>query len=124
MHYVWTREFGRSGKPHYHCALLLNKQTFRGLGEFHPGAQSLFGMICSAWASALEMESADTSGLVSVPKKNHTYWLKRSERYDDLFYRLSYFAKLESKQFGLASHNFGTSRAPSTYSPPTVYPPS
>jgi hypothetical protein len=110
VHYAWTREFGRSGKPHYHCVLLLNKQTFRGLGEFNPDSQSLYGMINSAWASALGMEKTLTNGLVSVPQKNHTYWLDRSESYDDLFYRLSYFAKLESKQFGLASHNFGTSR--------------
>jgi len=114
LHYVWTREFGRSsGRPHFHCVLFLNKQTFRGLGEFHPDSQSLFGMISSAWASALGMETATTNGLVSVPKKKQMYWLNRHERYDDLFYRLSYFAKLESKQFGLASHNFGTSRTPS-----------
>ena len=33
-----------------------------------------------------------------------------TSRYDNLFYGLSYFAKLASKRFGLASHNFGTSK--------------
>jgi hypothetical protein len=111
VHYVWTREFGQNGNPHYHCALFFNKQTFLGLGEFNPHSQSLYGMISSAWASALGMEGYLTDGLVSIPK-NAVYKVRRDERYDDLFYRVSYFAKLATKQFGLASHNFGTSRAP------------
>lgn len=113
VHYVWTREFTQNGNPHYHCVLFFNKQTFRGLGEFNPRSQSLYGMISSAWASALEMEVDLADGLVSIPK-NATYRIRRGEQYDDLFYRVSYFAKLASKKFGLASHNFGTSRAPRT----------
>jgi hypothetical protein len=113
VHYVWTREFGQSGKPHYHCVLFFNKQTFRGLGEFNPHSGSLYGMISSAWASALGMEQSLTHGLVSIPP-NPIYWTRRGERYDDLFYRISYFAKLATKQFGLASHNFGSSRTSTT----------
>lgn len=109
LHYIWTREFGQHGHPHYHCVLLFNKQTFRGLGEFDPHAKSLYGMISSAWASALGMDKDLADGLVSIPN-NSVYHIKRDEQYDELFYRLSYFAKLNTKQFGRASHNFGTSR--------------
>lgn len=109
VHFIWTREFGQNGHPHYHCALFFNKQSFRGLGKFNPCSGSLYGMISSAWASALGMEEHLADGFVSIPK-NPIYRITRSERYDDLFYRLSYFAKLASKLFGSGSHNFGTSR--------------
>lgn len=111
VHYAWVREFSENGNPHYHCVLFFNKQTFRGLGEFNPYAGSLYGMISSAWASALGMEAHLTDGLVSIPE-NSTYRIKRGETYDSLFYRVSYFAKVYSKRFGLPSHNFGASRSP------------
>lgn len=113
VHYAWTREFGKNGNPHYHCMLFFNKQTFRGLGEFHPYSGSLYGMISSAWASALGMDEHLADGLVSIPR-NSIYRINRGERYDALFYRLSYFAKVASKRFGSGSHNFGTSRSPTT----------
>lgn len=109
LHFIWTREFGKNGKPHYHCALFFNKQTFRGLGEFSPYSGSLYGMISSAWASALEIDEYLPDGAVSIPE-NAIYRIRRGEQYDDLFRRLSYFAKLASKLFGSGSHNFGTSR--------------
>jgi hypothetical protein len=113
LNFVWTREFGQSGRPHYHCALFFNKQTFRGLGEFNPYSGSLYGMISSAWASALGLDEHLADGLVSIPR-NAIYRIRRGERYDDLFRRLSYFAKLASKLFGSGSHNFGASRTPSS----------
>ncbi|EBA01755.1 inovirus Gp2 family protein [Marinobacter sp. ELB17] len=112
LHFVWTRVFGQSGKPHYHCALFFNKQTFRGLGEFKPYSGSLYDMISSAWAGALGMDQHEVDGLVSIPK-NPIYRIRRGERYDDLFRRLSYFAKLASKLFGSGNHNFGSSRTSS-----------
>ena len=66
-------------------------------------------MISSAWASALGMDKHLADGLVSIPK-DPIRRIERGERYDDLFRRLSYFAKLSSKLFGKASHNFGSSR--------------
>ncbi|MDS1311214.1 inovirus Gp2 family protein [Marinobacter xiaoshiensis] len=111
VHFIWTREFGQNGHPHYHCVLFFNKQTFRGLGEFNPYSGSLYGMISSAWASALGMDAHVADGLVSIPR-NPIYRIRNGERYDDLFRRISYFAKLASKLFGSGSHNFGTSRTP------------
>ena len=112
VHYVWVREFGEEGKPHYHCVLFFNKQTFRNLGEYNPQSNSLFSMIDNAWHSALGL----ADGLVSFPSRKDSsspiYWIRRGEDYSELFYRVSYFAKLATKRFGLNSHNFGTSRTP------------
>jgi hypothetical protein len=113
VHYAWVREFAENGNPHYHCVLFFNKHTFRGLGKFNPHAEGLYGMISSAWASALGMEAHLTDGLVYIPK-NSTYRIKRGKAYNSLFYRFSYFTKVYSKQFGLPSHNFGASRGPNT----------
>jgi hypothetical protein len=116
VHYVWVREFGEKGKPHYHCVLFLNKQTFRGLGEYNPKSNSLYSMIDNAWHSALGLEQGLGDGLVTIPGREDSsrpiYWVRRGEDYSELFYRVSYFAKLPTKRFGLNSHNFGTSRAP------------
>ena len=109
VHYIWVREFGEEGQPHYHCVLMFNKQTFLGLGNYasdDPG--SLAGMIKEAWASALGLNSHLTHGLVHFAR-NGTYWVKRSERYDALFERASYCAKVSTKGFGLATHSFGAS---------------
>jgi hypothetical protein len=109
VHYAWTREFGENGNLQYHCVLFFNKQTFRGLREFDPDLGSLYDMISSAWGSALGMEEGLAVGLVGTPD-NAIYWISEGERYDDLFYRLSYIAKLHSKRFGLPGDNFGASR--------------
>jgi len=118
MHYVWVREFGEEGKPHYHCVLLFNKQTFRSLGEYNPQSNSLYSMIDNAWHSALGLEKGLADGLVSIPSREDSsspiYWIRRNEDYSELFYRVSYFAKLPTKRFGLNSHNFGTSRTPNS----------
>lgn len=109
VHYVWTREFNQEGKPHYHCMLFLNKQTFLGLGEFNPNSRSLYSMISAAWANALRMDQGLADGLIHIPE-NPIYRINRREKYAELFYRISYFAKLATKQFGTKSHNFGASR--------------
>lgn len=111
VHFIWVREFGESGKPHYHCVLFFNKQTFLNLGKYDPSSQSLYGMIDGAWHSALGMAAGHADGLLSIPKGSPVYRVRRGEQYDDLFYRVSYFAKVSSKKYGLDSHNFGTSRA-------------
>lgn len=114
LNYVWTKEFSpENGNPHYHCILFFNQQTFRGLGDFNTNSQSLFSIIHSAWISAAGLEEGPATGLVSIPE-NAAYEIRRGERYDDLFYRVSYFAKLETKLFHQRSHNFGASRSPRT----------
>ncbi|WP_336368097.1 inovirus Gp2 family protein [Marinobacter sp. C2H3] len=109
VHYAWTREFGHTGNAHYHCVLFFNKQTFQGLGEFNPHSGSLYSMISGAWANALRLDQSVADALIHIPE-NPIYRINRKEKYNALFYRISYFAKLATKQFGTKSHNFGTSR--------------
>lgn len=71
-------------------------------------------MLVSAWASALNLAEYETSKLVYLPD-NAVYWLNsNSEEFDQqfkkLFYRVSYFAKLDNKNYGDGSHAFGCSR--------------
>jgi len=116
VHFVWAREFGEQGKPHYHCVLFFNKQSFKSLGEYNPQSNSLYSMIDNAWHSALGLEIGLADGLVCIPGRKDSYspiyLIRRGEDYSELFRRVSYFAKLPTKRFGLNSHNFGTSRTP------------
>ncbi|WP_407069957.1 inovirus Gp2 family protein [Marinobacter sp.] len=107
--FIWCREFNTNNHPHYHCILLFNKQTFRGLGQLGMDSTGLYGMISKAWCSSLSCTQVEGDGLIYVPG-NHLYHIRRGEPYDELFKRASYLAKQRSKMWGLASHNFGTSR--------------
>jgi len=121
--YVWTRELGHSGKPHYHVCILLNGHAYRSLGIFQEGRENLYNKIISAWQSALYTHFYHNPfcfkpTLVSFPP-NSEYFIERNKqgfdtKYRTLFKRLSYFAKIESKPTGLGVRNYGTSRIPLT----------
>lgn len=111
--YVWVKEVGNSFKPHYHVALLLNGDTYLGLGEYHLDAASLFGMISRAWAAALGGEDMFWGKGVFIPQRG-TYKINSShdDLYEDLsklFYRLSYFAKIDTKCYSGQGSNIGYS---------------
>lgn len=109
--YVWCREIGENGIPHYHLAILLNRDAFFTLGTFEIGRANLYNILVEAWASALRLPVEDSVGLVHIPE-NHAYTLTRDDReaFSTFFYRLSYLCKAETKHFGDGVHSFGTSR--------------
>ncbi|MDA9556989.1 inovirus Gp2 family protein [Vibrio sp.] len=112
VRYIWVREEGKSGKPHYHVCLLLNKDRFYRAGNIED-KESLSFLIISAWASALRLRKEEVVRLIHFPI-NHGYYLERNnhksyEVFNSLFYRLSYFAKKESKKYGEGYRNIGTS---------------
>lgn len=113
VNYIWVREVGTNGKPHYHVALFFNNDTFRSLGSksMPESSSRLVNIIVEAWASALNESFERAWNLVHVPK-NATYHLTNSNRseYDECYKRLSYFAKRRTKEFGGRSNNFGCSR--------------
>ncbi len=131
LHYVWVKERNTSDVWHYHVALFVNRDAYFTLGVFKPIHEVLgneLSCICSpesdernmsdrirmAWASALDLRLGETSGLVHFPK-NPTYSLDTNDQdfddqFDAVFYRLSYFAKKDTKHFGNNSNNFGSSR--------------
>lgn len=111
VRYIWCREIGQNGLPHYHLALLLNKDAFCALGQFKMERNNIYNRLIEAWASALQLTVEDSIGLVHIPKK-HCYWLSKDDidEFRDFFYRVSYLCKAETKHFGDGVHSFGTSR--------------
>lgn len=109
--YIWCREIGEHGVPHYHLAILLNWDAFCALGTFKIGRENLFNLMVEAWGSALKLPVEDLDGLVHIPD-NHAYKLTSDDRdtFNDFFCRVSYLCKAETKHFGDGVHSFGTSR--------------
>lgn len=111
VRYVWCREYGRHGVPHYHMAILLNYDAFCTLGAYELGRDNLFNRLHEAWASALGLSIESVVGLVELPE-NPFYLLRREdqEKLSEFFFRLSYLCKAATKYYGNGVHAFGTSR--------------
>jgi len=110
VHYSWVREIGdRYKNEHFHLVLYLNGQTFKALGAVDIAAPGLYGMVSRAWASALRLTLTQAQGLVHAPEDG-TYYLRRGYSYSDLFTRVSYFAKVKTKEYQGCRHAFGCSR--------------
>ncbi|WP_460746641.1 inovirus Gp2 family protein [Microvirgula curvata] len=111
VRYVWARELGLTGKPHYHCVLFLNQDAYFSFGCIGSGQENTYSRIQSAWASALRLSHDDVTGLVHVPD-NSTYRLRRddAEGLEAFFHRASYLCKAATKGYGDGQHAFGCSR--------------
>lgn len=111
VRYVWTREVGQHGRPHYHLAILLNYDAFCSLGRFSPGRDNMFNRLQDAWASALGLPPDAVVGLVEIPA-NPYYHIHRDDSTSiaQFFFRASYLCKSATKSFGNGSHGFGASR--------------
>ncbi|NWC91067.1 MULTISPECIES: inovirus Gp2 family protein [unclassified Pseudomonas] len=111
VRYVWAREIGQHGLPHYHLVILLNRDAFTVLGNFKSNSDNIFHRLESAWASALRLSVEAISGAVHIPD-NPVYYLDRgqSEGQNELFKRASYLCKAATKVYGDGNHAFGASR--------------
>lgn len=111
VRYVWARELGIHGLPHYHLVILLNRDAFAVLGNFKSNSDNIFHRLESAWASALNLSVAAIGGVVHIPD-NPVYYLDRgqSEGQNELFKRASYLCKAATKAYGDGQHGFGCSR--------------
>lgn len=111
VRYVWAREVGQHGRPHYHVAFLLNYDAFNALGKFESGRGNMFNRLEEAWASALGLPVEAVRGLVEIPS-NSTYYLRRDDPQglNEFFYRASYLCKAATKVYGDRQHGFGASR--------------
>lgn len=111
VRYVWAREQGQHGKPHYHLAILLNRDAFTALGKFETGRDNMFNRLEQAWASALGLSVEAVRGLVELPR-NPCYHMNLGELggQAEFFHRASYLCKAATKVFGDGSHGFGASR--------------
>lgn len=115
LHYLWCREIGeKSKKPHYHVCLFLNGHAFHTLGSFKAREGNLFSRIITAWASALKLTFEDTLRLVHFPDKPTVKFGPSDDDYltklAGLIYRVSYFAKYETKNINKKIRSFGSIR--------------
>ncbi len=115
VRYVWAREIGEMGRPHYHLLVLLNQDAYYTLGWLKSEAKNINNRMKEAWASALGVSVDDVRGLVNIPP-NAEYRVDRDVRpgdvdeLPDLFYRASYLCKAATKSYGGNHHGFGNSR--------------
>ncbi|WP_252107965.1 MULTISPECIES: inovirus Gp2 family protein [unclassified Halomonas] len=111
VRYVWCREVGSNGKPHYHFFILLNRDAYHMLGRACSPNENLISRVSRAWYSALGVLWNPQEPWVHVPK-NPTYWIDRdnADSFQEAFYRASYLCKADTKQYGIGLRAFGTSR--------------
>lgn len=111
VRFVWCREIGQHGVPHYHAAILLNYNAFCSLGKFEIDRDNLFNRVLEAWASAIGISAHSAFGLVHFPE-NPFYLIRRDDpiSISSFFYRVSYLSKAATKQYGNGVHGFGCSR--------------
>lgn len=111
VRYVWCRELGKHGVPHYHLVILMNNDAFCTLGLFDLDRNNLYTRIHEAWGSALGIAAHNVMGLVEFPK-NPFYLLQRSDpnTVAEFFFRASYLCKADTKHYGNGIHGFGASR--------------
>lgn len=115
LRYLWVREVGQScGKDHYHVAIFVNKDTFRGLGNYSKEEHNLGSYISEAWLSALGLlDFPEYRTLVTFTNKPHYLEFLHVDRYGqqylELRSHLSYFAKEYSKVYDKEERSFGGS---------------
>ncbi|MOA17559.1 hypothetical protein D3C78_1378230 [compost metagenome] len=112
VRYIWTREFTTEGRPHYHLAILLNKDAYNALGYFASEGRNIFNRLEEAWASALGLSRDTVVGLVHIPE-SPVYYIRRGDEQSqaDFFHRASYLCKAATKEYGDRQHSFGASRS-------------
>ncbi|HEM7146349.1 TPA: inovirus Gp2 family protein [Providencia stuartii] len=117
LRYIWVKELVDGYLPHYHCALIFNKDAYYHLGDYDLNIPSLRTMITTAWYSALQLELdpiIDTGPLVHYPE-NYRYCLNRealsfSDDYNTVIERLNYLAKEYSKHYSSNYRTIGYSQ--------------
>lgn len=113
--YFWVKEIDTADFPHYHMVIFLNKDLFRGLGDFNSEENNLGNIIKQAWLSALDLSGYDEyQHLVHFPS-NGVYPLDlRAPDFtrvlNELVFRLSYLAKDETKHYSPEARSMGCSQ--------------
>lgn len=116
LRYLWVREVCKNGKIHYHVALLVNTQRFYSLGNFNQKAGNLGSFIEEAWLSALDLGGYPEYRTLVHFLKNSPYYINAKapdfhEKFQSLMFRLSYFAKEDSKYYSKEERSFGCSQS-------------
>lgn len=114
LRYIWVKEQNCALNWHCHVLILLNNDCYNCLGKFDAPNGNMAARIKKAWASALSYNAIDIGGLIHFPI-NPVYFINKnstaySSEFASLFYRISYFAKANTKNFGDYSNAFGCSQ--------------
>lgn len=123
VRYVWVREWNQADQPHFHLAILLNHDAYFSLGNYgrlgdEDGDydEMLSWRIYKAWGVALGIDWRKAQAGVHFPECPTSALMRRGPRSNrqlyGVFYRLSYFAKLQTKRFGEGARSFGMSQLP------------
>lgn len=113
VRYVWCKEISTSNSTHYHFALMLNKQSYWRVGNYCYDEDNLYTLIINAWLSALGLSPNPKYQYLVHFTENGEYIMRRDDEQSirDVFYRLSYLCKLDTKPHDAYQHNFGSSRS-------------
>lgn len=114
VRFVWAREIGQEGKPHFHVLILVNRDAYFRIGRLDSQEKNLSSLVEQAWASALGVPLDAVSGLVHFPPESEAYHLMSLDPDDSDFRRLmfweSYLCKYQTKHYGDRRRSFGYSR--------------
>jgi len=113
VRYVWAREMGGDGKPHYHCLLLLNGDAYSRLGRDGSQNMTMLARIQEAWCRTLRLPWREFRSLVHIPANPEYRIMKTgtpSAELKKLFFRCSYLCKANTKCYGDHRQSFGYSR--------------
>ena len=94
---VWVREFGpESKRPHYHLMLVVNRDAYRGLGDYKSNDDNFARCIQGAWTSALNVDFELHKWLVSF-SRNGQYEIINGHGYRQALEAMQYLCKEYSK---------------------------
>lgn len=141
LNFVWARERADSESCHFHVAIFLNRDAYHRAGSYsspvstscefclspiRPRAVSLRQRVSRAWAAAIGLNEEQVVGLVDYPD-NEEHSLDEAHpdfpfAFFRLFARLSYYAKVRTKDYSVEADCYGSSRvAPAHRSPDYMY---
>ncbi|EME2730127.1 inovirus Gp2 family protein [Proteus mirabilis] len=115
-YYAWVRERNESEYPHYHLVLLFNRDIYGYLGNYlQDDANNMATRIQRAWCSAIGLAYPDYAPLVNFPESpvfrfDRRDALARHSNYFDFLLRMTYLAKMNTKELMTDFRNFGTSQ--------------
>lgn len=112
FHYVWVREIGDTGRPHYHVYIILNAYAYDSLGDWKNVKENMAYRFFRAWSKAIGVSVEQAVGLVQFPKENAIHVVSRNDpqAIGLLYHHMSYLCKVYSKVFTQWVHCIGSSQ--------------
>ena len=114
--YIWAKERKESEHYHYHVVLLFNCDVYGHIGDYSQyDADNMAIRIQRAWCSAIGLDYPDYASRVNFPDKpifrfDRRDAQSRNSNYLYFLLRITYLAKVYTKEFNTGYRNFGTSQ--------------